>query len=424
MRHSPPRCQLTAPLGAFIFLHIVTAVPEPKGNVHLDGALTAQSLLLRGGALAFVERDAVVGASSATGGIELQREQSILTVAATMGTIPAPELAQSKIVWCLAAFMPVFLWLASCESTAWQLVVPGWMALGILMNVVNKVAATSFQAPFLLVLLQMIFGSVWILSTEHTRLSYKSWRDLAKWTPVPCIFAFVLCSSLLAFQQVSLSSIIICRNVLPLITFIIEKAAFNLPAKVEPAVVISLSAALGGVMLYSYSTPTTASTRTGLVFVFANCACCAMDRLIQSRLLKSDTFGASLSLCSLMNNTLGIVPILIIAFVTGEVSTWGAVLRDASPAAGCWVLMSCVCGFSLGYLGLKTQKSVTATTSLMLQNLVKVLLIFIGVVGFGDRFSPLGCVGCAVAIAGGLWYSHARLPAETLAVKKADTNSR
>merc|ERR1719240_584051 len=108
------------------------------------------------------------------------------------------------------------------------------------------------------------------------------------------------------------------------------------------------------------------------------------------------------------------IPVVLLAVVTGETQGWSRALTQSRPITWLWVSLSCCCGFCLGYLGLKTQRAVTATTSLMLQNIMKVLLIFIGVCWFGDHLGFQGFLGCCIAISGGIWYGFLRLPSEAV----------
>jgi len=325
-----------------------------------------------------------------------------------------PPTLQSKAMWPLAVFIPLFLWIATSDHASIWLVIPAWVFGGILMNIVNKVAAVIFPESFLLVLLQMSFAIVFLLLVEMRKMTCNSWLDVAKWMVVPFLFSGILATSLLSFKKASLSTVMICRNVLPFITFSIEKVFQNTPATVSGSLMLSMISTLAGVVLYSVSqSKHAADSSEGMLLVYINALFCACDRLCQSNLLKSNGFGASISFCLLLNNLVGMVPILMLAVATGETQGWHHALTKSQPITWLWVSLSCCCGFCLGYLGLKTQRAVTATTSLMLQNIVKVLLIFVGVMCFGDVLDMPAMAGCSIAIVGGLWYGFLRLPAET-----------
>lgn len=325
-----------------------------------------------------------------------------------------PPALTSKGMWPMAVFIPLFLWIATSDEVSIWLVIPAWVLGGMGMNVVNKVAAVLFPASFLLVILQMSFAIVFLLLVEMRKMTCKSYLDIAKWMVVPFLFSGILATSLFSFKMASLSTVMICRNVLPFITFSVEKIFLNTPATVSGSLVLSMVSTLAGVLLYSVSqSHNPAESSQGLLLVYINAMLCACDRLCQSNLLKSKDFGASISFCLLLNNLFGMVPILMLAVATGETQTWHRALTKAEPITWLWVSMSCCCGFCLGYLGLKTQSAVTATTSLMLQNIVKVLLIFVGVMCFGDILDTSATTGCYIAMFGGLWYGYLRLPAET-----------
>jgi len=389
--------------------------PNGAASLGLDpvgAADTHTSLVEESRGVGLVELDGKKKAVAASG--EAQAGKSGLE-----SYLVVPPSLTSKAMWPMAIFIPLFLWISTSDQASISLVIPAWVLGGILMNVVNKVAAVIFPASFLLVLLQMSFAIVFLLLVEMRKMTCKSWLDIAKWMVVPFLFSGILATSLLSFKKASLSTVMICRNVLPFITFSFEKAFLNTPASVSGCMILSMVSTLAGVVFYSVSqSKHAADSNEGILLVYVNALFCACDRLCQSHLLKSKDFGASISFCLLLNNLIGMVPILMLAVATGETQDWHRALTKAEPITWLWVSLSCCCGFCLGYLGLKTQSAVTATTSLMLQNIVKVLLIFVGVMCFGDILDMPATTGCSIAMFGGLWYGFLRLPAETRSLSK------
>merc|ERR1712110_16225 len=129
------------------------------------------------------------------------------------------------------------------------------------------------------------------------------------------------------------------------------------------------------------------------------------DKLLQRQLLQSDTFSVSLPLCLLLNNTVGIIPVTVIAMVTGEFWEWPYVISHTSTFGWLLVALSGILGCSLGYLALQVQQIVSATTFIVLQNFSKVLSICIGVLVLGDPMSGVSSMGCICSILGSAWYS-------------------
>merc|ERR1719446_1261053 len=95
----------------------------------------------------------------------------------------------------------------------------------------------------------------------------------------------------------------------------------------------------------------------GLAFAFLNMTQAASDRLIQRRLLTTECNELPSSVCTLVNNSLGMIPTLCVAVFTGEVAKIAA--TDASVQAVSWtdprvlilLLLSGFVGIGICYLG-------------------------------------------------------------------------
>merc|ERR1740121_1899358 len=98
--------------------------------------------------------------------------------------------------------------------------------------------------------------------------------------------------------------------------------------------------------------------------------------------------------------------------VNGEVAHWGHSLVSADLDTWFLVVMSGLCGASLGYVGLRAQQLVSGTSVLVMQNFNKVLIISIGMGFFHEHLTPLSFLGCAVSLLGCFAYGYLRLPAE------------
>merc|ERR1719247_2550314 len=92
---------------------------------------------------------------------------------------------------------------------------------------------------------------------------------------------------------------------------------------------------------------------------------------------------------------------------------WHSMAEQTTLSSWSLVLFSCICGCCLGYLGLRCQALVSATTFLMLQNFSKVVLIFLSMCVFGDSIKAASAIGCLLSMSGALCYAYYRLPSET-----------
>jgi drug/metabolite transporter (DMT)-like permease len=279
------------------------------------------------------------------------------------------------------------------------------------MNVLNKKAAKAFEGTCLLVIIQMLVSVVVIICMEYDKMKMDKWADFMKWLIVPFAFAGMLGTSMFAFKEASLTTILIMRNILPILTFGFEKVLFNQPEFMCWKVIMSLVVTLIGSVVYGFVD--VSATSLGKALILVNCAFTIVDRLVQAKLLKGNKdFSISISMCMLLNNALGIVPMVVLALVNGEAAHWGHSLVSADLDTWFLVVMSGLCGASLGYVGLRTQQLVSGTTVLVMQNFNKLLIISLGMFLFHEHMTALSLLGCLVSLLGCFAYGYLRLPAE------------
>merc|ERR1719188_888775 len=239
----------------------------------------------------------------------------------------------------------------------------------------------------------MAFAGAVILLMEFRKMSFTRYMDLLRWSVVPLAFAGMLATSMWAMREASLPAVLILKNFLPIVSFAAEKALFDTPLSVTKSMIFSLLLTFAGTVLYGFADASV--TNLGKLLVVVNCGFTLADRLVQTYYLKlSKDFTLSVPLCMLLNNTLGVVPILALAYASGEMPQWGAVVAQAESATWLWVVLSSGCGACLGYVGLKTQQLVSGTTVLVLQNFNKVLLLATSAAVLGNSMPPLSWLGC------------------------------
>jgi drug/metabolite transporter (DMT)-like permease len=279
------------------------------------------------------------------------------------------------------------------------------------MNILNKKAAKAFEGTCLLVIVQMLVSVVVITCMEFDKMKMSKWSDFMKWLIVPFAFAGMLGTSMYAFKEASLTTILIMRNFLPILTCGFEKVLFNQPNSLSWSIILSLLVTLAGSMMYGIVD--ISASNLGKVLILVNCAFTIVDRLVQAYLLKGNKdFSISIAMCMLLNNALGIVPMFVLAMVTGEVTHWGHSLVSANLDTWFLVVMSGLCGASLGYVGLRTQQLMSGTTVLVMQNFNKLLIISLGMFLFHEHMTALSLLGCLVSLLGCFAYGYLRLPAE------------
>lgn len=322
-----------------------------------------------------------------------------------------------RVAWLLAVGLaPVLVVLASWPKAGVVGVTACWTLASVGMSFSNKEAASTFSATCLLVIMQMLIADVVIVATRYGDIRCTRWSDLMKWLAVPFLFAGMLCTSLWALKETTLSTVLILRNVLPLVAFAAEKLLFGTPQRVTAPVVTSMLLALVGTLLYGCCN--IAVTHRSAVLVGVSCVLTVLDKLLQRHLLSKPDFGVSLPACMVVNNTVGILPILVMALVTGEVGTWPATVAGTSASTWLLVVTSGLSGYCLGYLGLRLQSLVAATTVLVLQNFSKVMAIALGIALLAEPVSGKSAVGGMLAVIGAAWYGFLQLRAPTLPLHK------
>merc|ERR1719478_351976 len=117
-------------------------------------------------------------------------------------------------------------------------------------------------------------------------------------------------------------------------------------------------------------------------------------------------------MCALVNNVLGILPMVFLAAVTDEIVIWRSIVAQTPKATWCWVAISGFCGCSLGYFALLAQKVLSATSFIMLQNLNKIVAVLLGVTVMGDSMPRLSAFGCGLSMLGSFYYCYLQLPEE------------
>lgn len=213
----------------------------------------------------------------------------------------------------------------------------------------------------------------------------------------------MLSTSLFALKETTVSTVLILRNVLPLVSFVGEKWLFGTPQVVTLSHTVSLLVTFVGTVLYGYSNLSVTTFSATMIFI--NCIVTVADKLLQRYLLTSSEFKESLAACMLANNTIGAILLLVLACTIGETGEWVPVLKATSAASWLVVTISGISGCALGYLGLKIARMIDATMLLVLQNGTKVAVILMGIALYGDQITGISALGCVISLAGSAWYS-------------------
>merc|ERR1719379_2283499 len=134
-----------------------------------------------------------------------------------------------------------------------------------------------------------------------------------------------------------------------------------------------------------YTTSVGEISSIGLMAAFVNMCLAVTDRITQRRLLTFECAGLPSVICTILNNTVGLIPTLILSFSTHEFGTAAAHKPDwEDPRVICLLLLSGLVGIGICYVGIVCQRAITATSFFVLQNATKVIIVVIGVTLFAD----------------------------------------
>jgi solute carrier family 35 protein len=273
------------------------------------------------------------------------------------------------------------------------------------MNVVNKALVQSLDAPTLVTAAQMFMTVFSTLLLARDRLQGDT-AEVLKWSFVSLLFFGMLCSSFFSYKYLTLSMLMVIRNLGPIITLPIEYVIMS-PDK-RPVVNVQMILALSLVLVSSlaYFQKIEVSL-AGIGFAFLNMVLAITDRITQRRLLTTECRSLSTETCMLLNNVLGMIPTLTLGLYLGEFKNARAAQWFMS-ADTILLVLSGIIGTGICYFALAVQREISATSFMVLQNGVRAAVVVVGVVVFLDPISwPWQIVGLALSFTGTLWYGRA-----------------
>merc|ERR1719330_1863259 len=157
------------------------------------------------------------------------------------------------------------------------------------------------------------------------------------------------------------------------------------------------------------------SNFTGMWWAVLNNFFAVGDRLLQRLMLAKDQAPVDISKTgvTLLNNLLGMVPLLAAALLTNEFPKVQTALQSLDGWGVLWIIVSCFVGVGISYTGVWAQGLISATSFLVLINANKFSILFIEV--FIMKEKTLGVwqlTGATVSILSAVLYGKAREAAE------------
>jgi len=165
------------------------------------------------------------------------------------------------------------------------LTITGYMLASSGMSIFNKLTVINLPLPLTIVAVQMAFTVASLLCTPSL-LSWGSTEDLKRWgLTVPLLFVGMLASSMIAMQFASLGAIVVCRNVAPIATMLIE-SMFRIPFVLTTHTVLSLLTIVGGVCMYEAND--LSFSFGGICAILVNMVFAVLERIMQRHLMANN----------------------------------------------------------------------------------------------------------------------------------------
>lgn len=295
--------------------------------------------------------------------------------------------------------------------------ISGWMCCSLGMLIFNKLAITAFPVECFLVALQMAVSAIAMLCCWSS-LHIGSFKDVLRWSMVAPFFTGMLLTSILALKHAPMSLVICFRAVSPLVALTIERFYPN-PLRVSPKMVACLMVTMMGMVMYASCMDH--DDARGVGWVMLNAFFAIGDRLLQRMMLAKDQNPVDISKTgvNLLNNLLGMFPLLIVGLLKSEQHEVPAALASLTTTGAVWVGMSCAVGVGISYMGIWVQSLISATSFLVLVNANKFVIIFVEVFAMKTKtLLPMQVAGAMITILASVTYGKAREEVESESKEK------
>ncbi|CAE7228815.1 GONST3 [Symbiodinium natans] len=272
----------------------------------------------------------------------------------------------------------------------------------------NKLAVEAFPLECCLVWVQLFFAASFMLIFAFPYLHIGSLKDFLRWCVVVPFYCGMLLTSILALKNAPMSLLIVLRNASPLASLAIERF-YPEPLRISPWMLGSIFMMLMGAFLYVSDLPS--KHYQGIGWILLNSFIAVMDRCLQRLLLSKDQQPVDISKAgiTLINNSMGLVPVGIAAWAKGELAELPLKYAALSITDKVYIGLSCVIGLSICYTGIWAQSLISATSFLVMVNANKFVIICIEAFGMHTKVLTLTqFLGACVSILGGISYGKAR----------------
>eukprot|EP00732_Lithocolla_globosa_P001330 Lithocolla_globosa_v1_NODE_634_length_3546_cov_7.930679.p1 type:complete len:296 gc:universal NODE_634_length_3546_cov_7.930679:1464-2351(+) len=284
------------------------------------------------------------------------------------------------------------------------------------MLIVNKMAIRYIQAVFLLLILQTLatLCILYVQSLQRKEELPSLKKDKAiSWLPSVTFFMLMLLTSLKSLNLVSVSTVIVFRN----LNSLLVACGDYLILKREVTTNMSLLVIILGSIIYGYHDLN--YDFVGYFWTFSNLFAGAAYSLYIKSLLDKISYTATEM--SLYSNVMALPVWFLGALFLDDLSTFRSVtLHTLTAFEWTAIVASCFMAFAISVSGFWAQTVFKATTFITLNNVNKIPAIIISAWIFSDVLSLGSVVGLAVGLMGGLMYAMSSMKTKDTGGSKLD----
>jgi len=289
---------------------------------------------------------------------------------------------------------------------------------GSSLTVLNKILVSNhFPFPNFLTLIQCLFTAGSIRLGKYALPNTFVVEDMTyskcrRWFPLVVLFLVMLVSSMFALQKVTVTTLIVVRNLTTLTTAVCDvkflKSQFS---EYEELLLflMFLGACIYGLNDISFDT-------SGYLLLLLNCFATTAYQ-IRVKVLVTELKMEPLTM-SFYNNLLCLPLLLGLSALQGEISS--ELLIAARSFTLCLIFLSSVFGFVLSVTAFRLNQLVSATAIMIVNNANKFLLIIYSEAILGKSLDLLSGTGCCIVLASSFAYSRSsRTRAEKVESKRS-----
>jgi len=276
---------------------------------------------------------------------------------------------------------------------------------GSSLTVLNKVLVSElFPFPNFLTFIQCFFTAVSIYVGKYALPNTFMVEDITyskcrSWSPLVVLFLIMLVSSMFALQKVTVTTLIVVRNLTTLTTAVCD--VYFLKSQFSELQELQLVLMFFGALLYGLND--ISFDLNGYMYLILNC-CATTAYQIRVKQLVTELGMKPLTM-SLYNNVLCLPLLLLLSMLQGEISPGTFVIPNSN--ALCLIFLSAIFGFILSVTAFRLNQLVSPTAIMVINNANKFLLILYSEAVLGKSLDLLSGIGSLVVLVSSFVYSRA-----------------